>query len=42
MIDDGGSTLDPHVVLAILTLLAALVVMIGVAVCELIPPENRK
>jgi hypothetical protein len=38
---DGGAVIDPHVLFAILALLPALVLALGVAICELVPNDRQ-
>ena len=37
-----GVTIDPHLLGAILTLLAAVVIALGIAVCELFPNDREQ
>jgi hypothetical protein len=38
----GEATIDPHVLRAILTLLPAVVIVLGIAVCELLPNDREQ
>lgn len=40
--DAPGADLDPHVLAAILFLLLAVVIALGVAVCELAPDDRKR